>query len=82
MPGGAYPWQGYHIYGVKITSTNLTFYIDGVQTNQIATPTAYMNGPFYIIIDYALGGGWPLSGMVNNSSFDIDWVRVYSLPGQ
>ncbi|MDD5262304.1 MAG: family 16 glycosylhydrolase [Methylacidiphilales bacterium] len=80
MPDGSYPWQGYHIYGVLVTPTNITMYIDGVQTNQCATPTSHMSAPFYIMIDYALGGGWPLYGMVNNSTFLVDWVRVYSLP--
>ncbi len=80
MPGGAYPWQGYHIYGCQIDPVHLTWYIDGVQTNQIPTPTSYITGPYYIMIDYALGGGWPLTGVVNNSTFNVDWVRVYSLP--
>jgi hypothetical protein len=80
IPNGTYPWQGYHIYGCQIDPAHITWYIDGVQTNQCATPTSYMATPFFIELDYALGGGWPLSGMVNNSSFNVDWVRVYSLP--
>jgi beta-glucanase (GH16 family) len=80
IPNGTYPWQGYHIYGCQIDPVHMTWYIDGVQTNQCATPTSYLNTPFFVQVDYALGGGWPLSGMVNNSSFNVDWVRVYSLP--
>jgi beta-glucanase (GH16 family) len=80
MPDGSYPWQGYHIYGCQIDPVNVTWYIDGVRTNQIATPTSYITSPFYMMIDYALGGGWPLSGMVNGSSLNVDWVRVYALP--
>jgi beta-glucanase (GH16 family) len=80
MPDGSQPWQGYHIYGCQVDPAHVTWYIDGVQTNQIATPTAYITSPFYIMIDYAIGGGWPLSGIVNNSSLNVDWVRVYSLP--
>jgi beta-glucanase (GH16 family) len=80
MPDGQYPWQGYHIYGCQIDPVHVTWYIDGVQTNQIATPTSYITSPFYMMVDYALGGGWPLTGMVNNSSLSVDWVRVYALP--
>lgn len=80
MPDGSQPWAGYHIYGCLVDPVHITWYIDGVQTNQISTPTPYMTGPFYIMMDYALGGGWPLSGMVNNSSLNVDWVRAYSLP--
>ena len=58
----------------------MTFYIDGVRANQLATATDYLTAPLYIMIDYALGGGWPLTGMVNNSHLDVDWVRVYQLP--
>jgi hypothetical protein len=83
MPYGAYPWQGYHIYGCSITASNITWYIDGVQENQIATPpAAYMNSPFYVMVDYTIGGGWPVSGTPFNtggsSSLLVDWVRVYS----
>lgn len=82
MPNGAKPWEDFHIYGCQIDPEHITWYIDGVETNQ--TPTSgsadYMTGPYYIMIDYALGGGWPLSKVVEGSSFDIDWVRAYSLP--
>jgi hypothetical protein len=84
MPGGAYPWQGYHTYGFLVTTSTMTWYIDGVQEHQIATPTAYLRTPFYILVDYALGGGWPLDGTPfttgGSSSLLVDWVRVWSVP--
>jgi beta-glucanase (GH16 family) len=49
IPSGAYPWQGYHVYGVLIDPVHMTWYIDGVQTNQCATPTTYMTTPFFIL---------------------------------
>jgi beta-glucanase (GH16 family) len=83
IPNGAKPWEDYHIYGCQIDPVHITWYIDGVQTNQMPTSNAAdsMTGPYYIMVDYALGGGWPLSDVVDGSSLDIDWVRVYSLPG-
>jgi fibronectin type 3 domain-containing protein len=80
MPGGAKPWEGFHRYGVQVDPQKVTWYIDGVQTNQINTPTAYITSRFYFMIDYALGGGWPLNGVVENSHLDVDYVRVYALP--
>ena len=82
MPNGAKPWEDFHIYGCQIDPEHITWYIDGVKTNQIPTSgsDSYMTGPYYMMIDYALGGGWPLSKVVEGSTFDIDWVRVYSLP--
>jgi hypothetical protein len=81
MPAAAFPSDGFHTYGVKVEAAHITWYIDGVQTNQIATPAKYLSSPFYMMIDYALGGGWPLTGMINASSMQVDWVRVYALPG-
>jgi beta-glucanase (GH16 family) len=80
IPDGTQPWAGYHTYGLQVDAAHVTWYIDGVQTNQIATPTTYLSSPLYIMVDYALGGGWPLSGVVENSHMDVDWVRAYSLP--
>jgi len=82
MPNGAKPWKGYHIYGCQIDPVHITWYIDGIRTNQIPTSdaAAYMTGPYYMMLDYALGGGWPIDKVVNDSTFDIDWVRVYALP--
>jgi hypothetical protein len=80
IPGGAYPWQDYHIYGCKVDPVYVTWYIDGVQTNQVPTPIDYLTGPLYIMVDYAVGGGWPRTGMVDGSEMLVDWVRVYSLP--
>jgi beta-glucanase (GH16 family) len=74
------PWVGWHIYGVQIDSSHITFYIDGVQTLRTATPTPYMQTPLHIILNYAIGGGWPLRGIVNNSALQVDWVRAWALP--
>jgi hypothetical protein len=74
----------WHIYGCKIDPVNITFYIDGVQTRQMPPPNDYFEEPLYIMIDYALGGGWPVDGVPFNthgsSSLLGDWVRAYKLP--
>ncbi|MEX3935088.1 glycoside hydrolase family 16 protein [Paraburkholderia phymatum] len=82
MPNDAKPWEDFHIYGCQIDPEHITWYIDGVKTNQIPTSgsAGYMTGPYYMMIDYALGGGWPLSKVEDGSTFVVDWVRVYALP--
>lgn len=80
IPNGTKPWETYHIYGVKIDPIHMTWYIDGVQRNQIQTPTDFLIAPFYLLLDFGLGGGWPLTGMVNPAYFKVDWVRVYAPP--
>ncbi len=82
IPGGNASGQ-YHIYGVLVTPDFITWFIDGVQTQKSATPTSY-HTDLFVMIDYALGGGWPLTGepyaSKGPSSLLVDWVRVYSLP--
>jgi hypothetical protein len=40
----------------------------------------------FVMIAYALGGGWPVTGEPfashGNSSLLVDWIRVYSLPSE
>ena len=82
IPGGSASGQ-FHIYGVLVTPNFITWYIDGIQTQQVQTPTAW-HTPMFVMVDYALGGGWPLTGEPfashGSSSLLVDWVRVYSLP--
>lgn len=84
IPGGD-AINTWHIYGCKIDPQNITFYIDGQQTRQMPTPTDYLTDRLFIMIDYALGGGWPVDGVPFNthgpSTMLVDWVRVYKLPG-
>jgi len=84
IPHGAKPWEDFHIYGCQIDPQYITWYIDGIQTNRMRTADAaeHMTGPYYMMLDYALGGGWPIDKVVDHSSFDIDWVRVYALPAR
>ncbi len=77
---GARPWADYHIYGFQSDPSNISFYIDGVQSLRCATPTNYLTCGLDLRLEYALGGGWPLTNVVANSHYDIDWVRVWALP--
>jgi beta-glucanase (GH16 family) len=83
IPGGDAINQ-WHIYGAKIDPVNITFYIDGIQTRQMPTPNDYLEYPLYMMVDYALGGGWPVDGAPFNthgrSSMYVDWIRAYKLP--
>jgi beta-glucanase (GH16 family) len=83
IPGGE-PVVNWHIYGVKVAPDFITWYIDGQQIWQIPTPTERHNDPLFIMVDYGLGGGWPLSGepfaSKGASTMLVDWVRAYSLP--
>jgi Ca2+-binding RTX toxin-like protein len=74
---------GFHTYGLMWDPTHITWYIDGTEFYQIATP-ADMNQPMYMLLDLAVGGGF--GGTVNPSTlsangFQIDYVRAYAING-
>ncbi len=72
--------QGYHRYGVMWTPTTLTYYFDGQQVAQAATP-ADLHKPMYMLANLAVGGNWP--GAPDGSTpfpahMNIDYIRAYS----
>jgi len=81
---GTDPVGTWHIYGVLVTPDTIRWFIDGIQIWQLPTPTARHNAPLFIMVDYGLGGGWPLTGEPYaskvGSAMLVDWVRAYSLP--
>jgi hypothetical protein len=76
------PWTSWHIYGFLATPTKCVYYVDGEKKSEFATPTDYLNSPSYMTLEYNIGGGWPLTGVVANSELDVDWVRVWALPAK
>jgi beta-glucanase (GH16 family) len=73
---------GFHTYGFAWSPSTMTWYVDGAETAQIATP-ADMNTPMYMLINLAVGGdfpGWPDATTQFPANFNIDYVHVYSDP--
>ena len=75
---------GFHRVGVDWQSNFITFYVDGVQTGQIATPATQFNAPFYINCGLAVagstswGGGTPVNTqLVDPGVFQIDYIGVW-----
>jgi len=70
---------GYHSYGMMWTPYEITFYVDGVKTMSVATPTE-LNDPMYMIANLAIGGlaGNPDPDLV--AQFKIDQIVAYQLP--
>jgi len=75
----------YHVYTVEWSEYAITWYIDGVQYYQLIIykgrdGTEEFHNPFFIILNMAVGGGWPgnpdESTVFPDTTF-IDWVRVY-----
>ena len=76
----------FHVYGFEGREDKLTWYLDGVKTYSV---TKDENGweawpfdrPFYLILNFAFGGGWGGSQGVDLDAlpqeYIIDYVRVY-----
>jgi Ca2+-binding RTX toxin-like protein len=70
---------GFHTFGLLWTAQTLTWYVDGTEVAQAATPAGAQK-PMYMLVNYAVGGSWAgnttaatLPGMA------IDYIHAYSL---
>ncbi|GAA3588616.1 glycoside hydrolase family 16 protein [Flavivirga amylovorans] len=77
---------GFHIFGIEWGPDYINFYVDDVLYNQI-TPEdvpgewVFNQGPFYIILNVAVGGelpGAPNAETVFPQTMLVDYVRVYN----
>ncbi|TCD03560.1 glycoside hydrolase family 16 protein [Pedobacter psychroterrae] len=66
----------FHTYGFLWTKNEMIWYFDGKELWRKPTP-AEANEPMYVLIDLALGSGWPIDKTPNPSMMLVDYVRVY-----
>lgn len=71
--------EDFHRYGALVTESTTTFYFDGVELWVAPTPEE-AKVPLYLLINLALGGGWPIDETPDPSIMLVDYVRVYALP--
>jgi hypothetical protein len=67
----------FHRYGVLVSADFITFYFDGVELRRVKTPEE-ARVPLYLLVDLALGSGWPIDKTPNPSFMYVDYVRAYS----
>jgi len=75
---------GFHDYGVDWEPDYITFYVDGKQVAQFATPDS-MKVPMYMLASLAVGsaGSWPPMPDASTqfpANMLIDYIRAYSSP--
>ena len=68
--------NAFHDYGVLWDPQHITFYIDGVETGQFATP-ADMHQAMYMLVNLAVTANAPASSFP--ASMEIDSIKAYSL---
>jgi hypothetical protein len=67
----------YHTYGVDVGPEWIVFYMDREETWRIRTPVEHTH-PLMILVDLALGSGWPIDQTPSPSFMDIDYIRVFA----
>jgi hypothetical protein len=89
LPGDETYSDGYHVFAVDWYPDQIIFSMDGVvyetrkQSDIPPGSTWPFVQPFFIILNFAIGGDWPGPPDANTvfpQDFRIDYVRVYSLP--
>jgi beta-glucanase (GH16 family) len=77
---------GFHVYSTEWSASQVSFYVDGtlyctVTPSQLpAGATWVWDQPFFILLNFAVGGNWPGSPDATSSfpqQMVIDYVRVY-----
>ena len=84
--GGTVMGNDFHIYATEWTATSVQFFVDGTlywtvtPASLPAGATWVWNQPFFVILNFAVGGGWPGSPDATTSfpqQMLVDYVRVY-----
>jgi beta-glucanase (GH16 family) len=66
----------FNTYGVSIDPSFIIFYFNRREVWRTVTTPEFQQ-PFYILVNLALGGGWPIDGAPNPSFMYVDYVRAY-----
>jgi beta-glucanase (GH16 family) len=74
--------KGFHTYGVDWEPNTITYYFDGTEIAQIATPSD-MNQPMYLLINLGVGtanswSGPPSSSAEFPATMKLDYVHIYA----
>ncbi|HEX2972702.1 MAG TPA: family 16 glycosylhydrolase, partial [Tepidisphaeraceae bacterium] len=67
----------FHTYGVMVDEANVTWYFDGIEIQKQKTPQE-AKVPLYLLVNLAMGGGWPIDKAVSPSYMYVDYVRAYA----
>ncbi|MDX6261305.1 MAG: hypothetical protein QOH84_2993 [Kribbellaceae bacterium] len=87
LPNGQKFADGFHTFTIDWSPNSIIWYVDGVQYQQrtpadLGGKTWVYNHPFFMIMNVAVGGGWPGDpdgSTVMPQTMTVDYVRVNSL---
>ena len=69
--------EGFHTYGVRVEPDYVTMYLDGIAFWHTPTPAEHKN-KLMILINLAMGSGWPIDRTPNPSYMYVDYIRAYA----
>ncbi|KTR04220.1 glycoside hydrolase family 16 protein [Curtobacterium luteum] len=86
-PSGAAFADDFHVFGVDWRPDSITWTVDGTAYRTVTRADVGSNpwvfdGPFFVILNVAVGGGWPGSPDATTrfpQQMLVDWVRVSQL---
>jgi len=86
LPSGTFA-EGFHTFGIDWVENLIQFYVDG-QVYAVRSPADVggqaqwvYNHPFYLILDFAVGGAWagdPDPDLPFQKQMRVDYIRVYN----
>ncbi|HEX5322347.1 MAG TPA: glycoside hydrolase family 16 protein [Capsulimonadaceae bacterium] len=68
---------GFHRYGLLWDAKNIIWYFDGVEMFRRPTPPE-ARYPMYLMVNLALGSGWPIDHTPNPSIMQVKYIRAYA----
>lgn len=69
---------GFHTYGVLVGEEEIIFYYDRRELWRQPTPEV-ARVPLYLLVNLAVGGGWPIDELPDPSVMEVDYVRVWEV---
>jgi beta-glucanase (GH16 family) len=73
-PGSLY--EDFHLFGASVEADYTVFYLDRVEVGRLPTPAEHRHAMF-ILLNLAMGGGWPIAETPSPSFMWVDYVRAY-----
>ena len=69
-------YDAFHLFGVDVELNYVTYYFDRKRTWQVKTPPQHKK-PLLILLNLALGSGWPIVNTPNPSVMKVAYVKVF-----
>jgi hypothetical protein len=66
----------FNTYGILIAPDETRYYFNRRQVWSTPTPAEYRQ-PMYMLLNLAIGGGWPFANLQSPQTMEVQYVRVY-----